>query len=200
MAWQLSGTYFENCSCDAVCPCTWSSFGRPATLDRCRFFMALHIERGEVEGVDVSGLTFGLIGDTPAAMAEGNWKMGAYIDETADDAQREKLGAVISGSLGGPPAVLGPLIGEFLGVTYAPIEFESSHGRHRVAVGPEIAVEVEEYTGPGAEAPARIQNVTHPANSTLTVAPAVSSRISGFGITFEGEGRSGFAAPFNWSA
>ncbi len=25
MAWRLDGTYFESCSCDAVCPCTWSA-------------------------------------------------------------------------------------------------------------------------------------------------------------------------------
>jgi hypothetical protein len=24
MAWQLQGRYFENCSCDMVCPCTTS--------------------------------------------------------------------------------------------------------------------------------------------------------------------------------
>ena len=24
MAWTLEGTYFENCSCDTICPCTWS--------------------------------------------------------------------------------------------------------------------------------------------------------------------------------
>src|SRR5688572_14484784 len=25
MSWEIEGQYFENCSCDAVCPCTWSN-------------------------------------------------------------------------------------------------------------------------------------------------------------------------------
>ena len=34
MAWQLTGTYFESCSCDAVCPCTWSALTAKATPQR----------------------------------------------------------------------------------------------------------------------------------------------------------------------
>jgi hypothetical protein len=38
-----------------------------------------------------------------------------YLDGAASDSQAERLGAVLSGQLGGPPAMLGPLIGEMLG-------------------------------------------------------------------------------------
>ena len=34
MAWKLEGTYFENCNCDWVCPCTVTSFASPATAAR----------------------------------------------------------------------------------------------------------------------------------------------------------------------
>ena len=40
MAWRLDGTYFESCSCDEICPCTWSAFTAKATLDRCRALLA----------------------------------------------------------------------------------------------------------------------------------------------------------------
>jgi hypothetical protein len=43
MSWRLAGTYFESCSCDAVCPCTWSGLSAPATLDRCRALLAYHV-------------------------------------------------------------------------------------------------------------------------------------------------------------
>jgi hypothetical protein len=36
MAWKLEGTYFENCNCDWVCPCSVTSFALPATGDRCQ--------------------------------------------------------------------------------------------------------------------------------------------------------------------
>jgi hypothetical protein len=35
MAWWIAGRYFESCSCDAVCPCTWSALTAKATLARC---------------------------------------------------------------------------------------------------------------------------------------------------------------------
>ena len=74
--WRLDGTYFESCSCDAVCPCTWSALTAKATLDRCRALLAYHVESGEIAGVDVSGLSFALFLDTPPVMAEGNWRVG----------------------------------------------------------------------------------------------------------------------------
>ena len=116
MAWQLEGTYFESCSCDAVCPCTWSALTAKATLDRCRALLAYHVESGQIDGVDVSGVSFALFLDTPPVMSEGNWRVGVYLDDAASDRQAEQLGAVLSGQAGGPPAMLGPLIGEMLGV------------------------------------------------------------------------------------
>jgi len=34
-------------------------------------------------------------------MAEGNWAVGAYIDERADDKQTEALGAIFTAPLAG---------------------------------------------------------------------------------------------------
>ena len=104
MAWNLAGTYFESCSCDAICPCTWSGLAAKATNDRCNFFLAFRIETGQVDGVDVSGLSFGMLGDTPPVMSEGNWRVGLFLDAAGSDEQRAKLGAVLGGELGGPPA------------------------------------------------------------------------------------------------
>ena len=69
MAWRLEGTYFESCSCDVICPCTWSALTAKATLDRCRALLAYHVESGEIDDVDVSGLSFALFLDTPPVMA-----------------------------------------------------------------------------------------------------------------------------------
>src|SRR5215470_16357603 len=87
MAWRLDGTYFESCSCDTVCPCTWSGFTANATLERCRALLAYHIESGDIEGVDVSGLSFAYFIDSPPVMAEGNWRVGVYLDDAASDEQ-----------------------------------------------------------------------------------------------------------------
>jgi hypothetical protein len=35
-----------------------------------------HVDSGDVEGVDVSGLTVAAVPDTPQVMSEGNWRLG----------------------------------------------------------------------------------------------------------------------------
>ena len=41
MAWRLDGTYFENCNCEVVCPCSATDFAAPADHERViRFIYA----------------------------------------------------------------------------------------------------------------------------------------------------------------
>jgi hypothetical protein len=136
MAWNLSGSYFETCSCDVMCPCT-ASLSLPATKDRCNVTLVFNVKDGEVDGTDVSELTVAAVCDTPKVMSEGNWRLGAVIDAAASDDQAEKLGGVFSGALGGPMEALGPMVGENLGVERLPIEVHEDGLRHSIRIGDE---------------------------------------------------------------
>lgn len=199
MAWRLDGTYFESCSCDEICPCTWSGFTAKATLDRCHALLAYHVESGDIEGVDVSGLSFAYFFDTPPVMSEGNWRVGVYLDEAASADQAARLGTVLSGQAGGPPATLRPLIGEMLGVERARIAYADDGRGHRVAIGDAAELAVEDYVAGEGLDPVQLTNVSHPSNTTLTVAPARSARLTTFGIEWGRDGQSGFSAPFSWT-
>jgi len=198
MSWRLAGTYFESCSCDAVCPCTWSGLSAPATLDRCRALLAYHIDAGEIDGVDVSGLSFALFLDTPPVMAEGNWRVGIFLDDAASDSQAEHLTAVLAGQQGGPPAMLAPLIGELLGVERASMTFRDDGGDHSIHIAGAGEVEVADFVAIPDRGPVQLANVAHPSNTTLTVAPARKAAMSTFGIEWGRAGQSGFSAPFSW--
>jgi len=200
MAWKLDGSYFETCSCDVMCPCT-ASLALGATKDRCNATLVFHIKSGEVEGVDVSGLTVAAIADTPKVMSDGNWRLGVVIDEAASEEQADKLGAVFSGALGGPMAALEPLVGENLGVERLPIEVKEAGLKHSVRIGEAIDFEVEDVVPVGVETgePAKLTGIFHPAGSELTVAHATRSKINAFGIQYEG--KSGFSnSQFSWAA
>src|SRR4051812_34700867 len=200
MAWKLDGTYFETCSCEAVCPCT-ASFSFGAHYDYCRVVLVFHITDGDVEGTDVSGLTVAALADTPKVMTDGNWRMGVFIDAAASDEQAEKLGGVFSGALGGPMEALGPLVGENLGVERAPIEVREDGVTHSVRIGDAVDFEVEDVVPFGSEsgAPAQLTGIFHPAGSELNVARATRSAIDAFGIAYEG--RSAFSTSnFAWAA
>lgn len=199
MAWSMDGTYFENCNCDAICPCTWSGLSLPSTHDRCMVVLNYHIDRGAIDGVDISGLTFALVVDTPPVMIEGNWRVGVLLDSHATNEQVERLGAVISGQKGGPPAMLHPLIGEMLGVEQMPVTYEEDGRRHRARWGDALSMEIEDFYAGPQQSPVRLENVFHPSNSTLTVGTSVASQVSVFGINFGQTGTSGASAPFSWS-
>src|SRR3981081_1737700 len=115
MSWKLEGSYFETCSCAVVCPCT-ASLALGATYDRCKVTLVFNVKSGEVEGTDVSGLTVAAVADTPKVMTDGNWRLGVFIDAAASDEQAQQLGAVFSGQLGGPMAMLGARVSEKRGV------------------------------------------------------------------------------------
>jgi hypothetical protein len=200
MAWNLEGTYFETCSCEVVCPCT-ASFALGADYDRCRVTLVFNVVRGDVEGTDVGGLAVAAVADTPKVMTDGNWRLGVFIDAAASDEQADKLGAVFSGQLGGPMEALGPLVGENLGVERAPIEVSENGLRHAVKIGDAIDFEIEDVVPFGVESgePARLTGVFHPAGSELTISKASRSRISAFGIEYEG--KAGFSSSkFSWAA
>src|SRR5881392_368100 len=199
MSWKIAGSYFETCSCELVCPCT-ASLSLGATNDYCRVVLVFHVKQGDVEGVDVSGLTVAAVADTPKVMTEGNWRLGVFIDAAASDEQAEKLGAVFGGQLGGPMEALGPLVSENLGVERAPIEIREEGLRHSVKIGDAIDFEIEDVVSFGVETgePARLTGIFHPAGSELTIAKATRSSIDAFGIEYEG--KSAFSSPFSWAA
>jgi hypothetical protein len=201
MAWSIEGRYFENCSCEVVCPCT-ASLALGADYDHCRLALVFHVDSGEVEGVDVSGLTVAAVGESPKYMHEGNWRLGVLMDEAASDEQAEKLGAVFSGQLGGPMEALGPLVSEQLGVERVAMQLSSENGHHKLTVGDMGQVEVDDVVPFGSESgePAKLADIFHPAGSTLTVAKASdASGVSAFGLEFGGPGKSGFSTHFAWS-
>jgi hypothetical protein len=200
MAWKLEGTYFETCSCDVVCPCT-ASLALGADLDRCRVTLVFNVQRGDVDGTDVSGLVVAAVADTPKVMTDGNWRLGVFIDAAASDEQAAALGAVFSGQLGGPMEALGPLVGENLGVERASIEVREDGLTHSVRIGDAVDFEIEDVVPFGVESgePARMTGIFHPVGSELTIAKATRSSINAFGIEYEG--RAAFSnSDFSWAA
>ena len=200
MSWNLEGSYAETCSCELMCPCNLS-FDHGATYDFCRASLAFSIRAGEIEGTDVRGRRVATIIDTPKVMTEGNWRLGMFIDEDATDEQFDALARVFGGQLGGPMALLAPLVGEVLGVQRAAIDISDDGLRHSVRVGDAIEFEIEDIVPFGVETgqPVRFQGMFHPVGSDLTMAEARRSRINAFGIEYEG--RTGLStATFSWSA
>jgi len=164
-----------------------------------RLVLNYHVQRGEIDGVDVSGRSVSLVADSPKRMLDGGWRVGLIIDDKATKEQADKLTGVFAGQVGGPMANIAPLIGEILGIERLPIEYSDKGHRHSVRIGNEVAIEVEDFVAHEGGETTRLSGVDHPSSSTLTIAKPVESRIKAFGMEFKNAGKSAFSAPFNWA-
>jgi hypothetical protein len=89
-----------------------------------------------------------------------------------------------------------------LGVEVAPIEYVEDGRRHRVRIGDEVDITVEDFVPPQTPEGTveQLVGMFHPANSTLTIARATASRVNAFGLAFDNTGKNGHSAPFSWAA
>lgn len=201
--WTISGDYFENCNCDVICPCIASPqepLTATPTQGACEVPLAFHIESGTYGDVSLDGLNAVVVLRTPGVMAEGNATVALYLDERADDAQREALTAIFSGTAGGPMGALAPLVGEVLGARSVPITFRKEH-RHRSAEIQgvmQLAVTAIPNIDPDHEM--TIENA-HPLfpHGLVVAAGDAGSVYEDYGMRWDNSGHNGHYAAFTWS-
>ncbi|SEO66628.1 DUF1326 domain-containing protein [Aquisalimonas asiatica] len=149
--YALEGTLLEICSCGAPCPCF---IGEDPDGGACYGVIAFNLERGVVEGVDVSGLTVVNVAVIPGNALAGQWRVVQLVDERASVAQHEALLRAFSGDLGGPLADLAGLVGELVAVERAPVSHgaENASGHLRVDGMVDAALEPIVASPDGAQA------------------------------------------------
>ncbi len=203
--WHVVGDWFDVCRCDIPCPC---EFAQAPTDNYCEGVLAWHIREGHYGDVRLDGLS--LIG---VSAFEGNiWAgetkadIGLFIDERADEGQREALQIIFGGRAGGFPAEFAELIGEMRGIEFVPIEFEVADdlASWRAEIPGRVLASAEALTGPTTPPGKRVQ-LLHPPGSEVgpsgTVATwgiATADRAEGFGFKWEWDGKSSKHLPFEW--
>jgi hypothetical protein len=202
-AWEISGQYMESCNCAFVCPCLTSNMVARPDDGVCRVAMAFQIEQGHMGDIPLDGLGLIVLAMAPGPMIEGDWTVGLIVDERATEAQREALGAIMSGGAGGPMEPLAALVGTFAGVEARPITFERD-GMTIGVTAPDLidhAVEGVASIADPSQA-LHLDNVAHPANSRLALAKARHSHFHAFGIDWDDASgmKNGHFAPFHWRA
>jgi hypothetical protein len=99
--WSLRGEYMESCNCDYLCPCIYTNPQEAATHDHCIAVMVFRIDEGNFGETKLDGLKFALVIRSGRVMADGNWIFAGVVDDSANDAQRAALAAIVAGDAGG---------------------------------------------------------------------------------------------------
>lgn len=192
--WNLKGTYFETCSCEAACPCIFTS---PPTDGDCKAMVAWHIDKGVYADTRLDGLNVALAVHAPGTMVATKWRVAAYFDDNASAAQSEALHAIFGGKSGGHPAVLASFIGEMVGAKSVPMVYTTDGRKSSLSIPGTAEAQIEQLDGQGG-GPITIEG--HP----LCVAPAKpatlarSSRFTfdDFGWSWTFSGKNGLMSDF----
>jgi hypothetical protein len=195
--WNIGGSYFETCNCEAACPCIFLS---PPTTGDCTVLVAWHIDKGRFADVALDGLNAALAVHSPGHMAQVKWVAALYLDERATKEQKNALTQIFSGQAGGHPAALASFIGEVKGIKSAAIDYQAAGKKRSIRIAGVAEAEIEGLAGQG-DADITIGN--HP----LAIAPgnaavvSKSKRLSyrDYGFHWELSGKNGFYSPFTYS-
>ncbi len=143
MTWEVNGTYYEACNCEAVCPCRneGGRRGGRSTYDTCDFVLSWIIEKGHVDGRDLSGLSAVLAGSYSDDEPGSPWRVVLFVDERGDAQRQEDLVDIFLGRIGGDTSrFYGRAIQDVLMVRPAAIDVVHEPGRWRIGVATFVEV------------------------------------------------------------
>lgn len=132
--------------------------------------------------------------------------MGLYVDERADEQQREAIQMVFSGQAGGFMATFAELVGEVRGVEFVPISFEVADdlAYWRAEVPGKVVAAAEALSGPTTPPGARVQLLNPPGSEVgpggvATWGKATANRVDAHGFKWEWASKSSKHIPFDWT-
>jgi hypothetical protein len=199
MSWRVSGSYFESCNCEAICPCRRIDGvpGGRSTYGECLGLLSWVIEDGHADGVALDGLAVALAlryhDDEPGSP----WRFVLYLDERADAAQREALEGIWTGERGGDGLAHFPWAWKpSERVAVRPVAIDVSHEPRRqwLRVRDRVGVRIRDrYAGP--ETVSCVIPGHEQAGEELI---ADELRVSDGPLQFELHGTCGYAARFDY--
>ena len=145
--WALSGTYLEACNCEAICPCrtTGGRKGGRSTYGICMGALSWQVERGQYGDVDLAGRRIALVLRYDDDEPRSPWDFILFLDDAADEPEREALETIFMGRAGGTPVRQFPWAykpSRPVGVRTAAIEIDHTPRRGWFRVGSDVEMRV----------------------------------------------------------
>jgi hypothetical protein len=194
--YSLEGTLLEICSCGVMCPCF---VGEDPDGGSCVGVIAYQLERGEIEGVDVSGLSIVNVAQIPGNALQGSWRVVLLIDNRATEEQEQVMLRAFGGELGGFLSDLAGLVDELVAVERAPIAHAVENAIGTISVDGALEADLEPIIG----ANGNQTTLQETAFTTVPGAPAYVSKsrrfqvsLPQYGMEWSVEGQNAIQTPW----
>ena len=197
--WAIKGELFLNCSCTVFCPCVVSLGKHPPTEGDCKAWMAIAIDKGHYEGEDLTGINIGLMVEIPGRMAEGDWKVAAYIDQRASGKAYNGILRILSGEAGGTTGLFTKLVSQIINAEREKVEIVRDGTRRGLYIGSKIQGEIEMLKGADPDEPVVMTNTRYWMGPDVIAARGLKSKVRDFGRIWDLSGKSGEICAIDWS-
>jgi hypothetical protein len=198
--WRVTGSYFEVCNCDAICPCRRRGglkLSTGSTYGVCEFALSWFITSGQSGSMSLDGRAVVLAGRYCETDPGKPWTVCLYVDDGASHGQQYALADIFLGRRGGTPMEnYGRAIGEVVAVRLAAIQLEHRPGRWFMRAGNYVTAKAVATVNSELPISCGIPGHDHPGHEVL----ADVMRVDDEALSWEVHGRCGFATDFDYSS
>ena len=213
--WRIEGDYFDGCNCKSICPCI---FALDPTEEDCKGLAAWHIEKGHFtngtnndrnsnstdNSINLANLNVVISVRAPGNMLTGSkWKIALYLDEKANNDQKEALTKIFTGQVGGFFGDFLNHIAEVVGIRLVPIEFISEgKKRRKLRIPSTLELEIEGLTGSDKNKESIVLNPAFSNTPGYDPIIALSSihTYRDYGMEWDSSGRNAFYSRFRYES
>jgi hypothetical protein len=149
---ELQGSRIIGCCCAHPCPCRLNM--KPMQSHGCDHTDAIHIDKGFIGDVDMSGVSYVVIGRGFGSDVEGNWAY-VYLGDKATEPQAKALEAMMNAQVAGWGLKAAHLAGKFLGMRRVPMTYTVSSDKnvYEVTIPEILEFKTKAHYNPGQKAP-----------------------------------------------
>jgi hypothetical protein len=195
--WWLKGLLFENCNCQIICP-AHVSFKQLCTHERCMGHWSIHIDEGESGDVALNDINIIVLYDTPQLMFSGGWIETLYIDERANQLQRQAIERILMGQEGGPWVVLSRFVETRRPTRYLPIHYEDQGRKKRMWVDGIFDSAIENIRGQDRDRDVVIENMFNQLHATTQVVASGETWCKDGAFDLSTKGTHALYSHFSW--
>lgn len=195
--WRIKGILFENCNCQIVCP-AHVSFKQLCTYERCMGHWSIHIDEGQFGAIALNDLNVIILYDTPQLMFNGGWIETIYIDERANEMQRQAIEGILTGQTGGPWVILSRFVEKRNATRYLPIHFEDQGRKKRMWIDGLFDTTIENLRGQDRDKDVVIENMFNHLHAATQVVAAGDTWCEDSGFVLSTKGTHALHSRFSW--